>query len=212
MNPASKGDGKPNPPTGVSTPGVQRLVRQPSAITYNNNDADATKTGTYILGIWGNSADYEVSQIIKDLPAGTYLLSCDMTVPVNAMTTQRLFAGNGTIGYKAQYFGSLSLDTVPGEEYSYAGHAPEGSGAGPLKPLSIMLTLEETDSLVIGVRTNGSRTAICDTARFKKLGGAGWFKIDNFQLHLIPDLDAYYDELIGAEVAWLDSFDLDLLP
>jgi hypothetical protein len=182
------------------------------AITYNNNDADATKTGTYILGIWGNSADYEVSQIIKDLPAGTYLLSCDMTVPVNAMTTQRLFAGNGTIGYKAQYFGSLSLDTVPGEEYSYAGHAPEGSGAGPLKPLSIMLTLEETDSLVIGVRTNGSRTAICDTARFKKLGGAGWFKIDNFQLHLIPDLDAYYDELIGAEVAWLDSFDLDLLP
>ncbi len=182
------------------------------AITYNNNDADATKTGTYILGIWGNSADYEVSQIIKDLPAGTYLLSCDMTVPVNSMTTQRLFAGNGTIGYKAQYFGSLSLDTVPGEEYSYAGHAPEGGGAGPLKPLSIMLTLDQADSLVIGVRTNGSRTAICDTARFNKLGVAGWFKVDNFQLHLIPDLDAYYDELISTEVAWLDSFDLDLLP
>lgn len=34
------------------------------AITYNNNEADNTKTGTYILGIWGNSADYEVSQII----------------------------------------------------------------------------------------------------------------------------------------------------
>ena len=182
------------------------------AISYNNDEADDTKTGTYIFGIWGNSADYEVSQIIQNLPAGTYLLSCDMTVPTNNMTTQRLFAGNATIGYKAQYFAESSLDTVPGEEYSYAGHEVDGNGGGPLKPLSIILTLDQADSLVIGVRTNGSRTAICDTAIFNKLGGAGWFKIDNFQLSLIEDLDAFYDDMVRAEVAWLDSFDVDLLP
>lgn len=182
------------------------------AISYNNDDADDTKTGEYIFGIWGTSADYEVSQIIQDLPAGNYLLSCDMTVPTNNMTTQRLFAGNATIGYKAQYFAASALEEVSGEEASYAGHEVDGNGGGPLKPLSLIITLDQADSLVIGVRTNGSKTEICDTAIFNKVGGAGWFKIDNFQLHLIDDLGKYYADMIRAEIAWLDSFDVDLLP
>lgn len=180
-------------------------------VSYRNDDADGTKDGTYIFGIWdpSNIGDFQISQTVKNLPAGTYVISCLMTVPEGDNTTQRLYATSNSAGTKALYFGSTSLGVVPGESYEYKGNAVDGNGAGPFHPMSLMINVAAGDSLVLGVRTNGQKSTILPLST---VGGAGWFKVDNFKLSYIADLKAYTKAEIQAYINTIKSISLDSIP
>jgi len=180
-------------------------------VSYRNDDADATKDGTYIFGIWdpSNIGDFQISQTVKNLPAGTYVISCLMTVPEGDNTTQRLFASSNSAGTKAMYFGSTSLGVVPGESNEYMGNVVDGNGAGPFHPMSMMINVAAGDSLVIGVRTNGQKSTILPLST---VGGAGWFKVDNFKLSYISDLKAFTKTQIQGYVNTINTVSLDSIP
>lgn len=180
-------------------------------VSYRNDDADGTKDGSYIFGIWdpSNIGDFQISQTVKNLPAGTYVISCLMTVPEGDNTTQRLFATSNSAGTKALYFASSSLGVVPGESYEYKGNAVDGNGAGPFHPMSLMINVAAGDSLVFGVRTNGQKSTILPLST---VGGAGWFKVDNFKLSYIADLNLYTKNQIQAIVNDIKAVSLDSIP
>lgn len=181
------------------------------AVSYRNNDADGSQDGTYIFGIWSPTAigDFEIAQSVDSLPAGTYIISCLMTVPTDNNTTQRLFATSKAGGTKAVYFASSSLDTVAGEDYTFAGLAVDGDGTGPFKELSVRIKVAEGDTLVFGVRTNGVLSTICP---FSELGGEGWFKTDNFKLSYLSDETAYSKAQIQLNIDAINAVSLDSIP
>lgn len=179
---------------------------------YQNNDADETKDGTYILGIWSpsNIADWQLSQTVDSVlvPAGTYVISCLMTVPTGDNTTQRLFAKAGNVT-KVTYYAESSLDTIEGEEYSYAGLPVDGNGRGPFRELSVRIKVLEGDTLTIGIRTNGQKSTICD---FADVGGAGWFKCDRFRLSRLSDETAFAKEQIDKNSLTIQAVPADAIP
>ncbi|NLT03339.1 MAG: T9SS type A sorting domain-containing protein [Bacteroidales bacterium] len=179
---------------------------------YQNNDADATKDGTYILGIWSptNIADWQLSQTIDSVlvPPGTYIISCLMTVPTGDNTTQRLFAKAGNVT-RVTYYAESSLDTIDGEEYSFAGLPVDGNGRGPFRELSVRIKVLEGDTLTIGVRTNGQKSTICN---FSEVGGAGWFKCDRFRLSLLNNETAFAKEEIDKNLLTIQAVPTDAVP
>jgi hypothetical protein len=180
--------------------------------SYHNDDADATKDGTYIFGIWGGNVigDFQISQTVKNLPAGTYVISCLMTVPENNNTTQRLFASTPSVGCKSLYFASSSLDTVAGEDYAFAGLAVDGTGTGPFKELSVKIKVAQGDSLVLGVRTNGILSKICPFSAIDSY--KGWFKIDNFKLSFVSDEAAFSKAQIQKSIDAIKTVSKDSVP
>lgn len=181
------------------------------AVSYRNDDADATKDGTFIFGIWdpANISDFQISQTVKGLPAGTYVISCLMTVPDGNNTTQRLFATTNSAGTKAMYFAATSLGVVPGESYEYKGNAVDGNGAGPFHPMSLTINVSTGDSLVFGVRTNGQKSTILPLST---VGGAGWFKFDNFKLGFIADPNAFVKDQIQTQINVIKAVAIDSIP
>lgn len=156
-----------------------------------NTDGDPdTKTGNNITGLWhGAIPDYQLSQTVTGLENGTYRVTADLfvgsTADASRLTTQRLFAGNKSQLYGAEeiYEGTnwVSVLEALEEEVSFAGHAEtEASDLGPLYPMEV--EVEVTDgTLTFGIRTNGTGTA--EEFDFEgMIDGAGWFKVDNFQL------------------------------
>lgn len=179
---------------------------------YQNNDADDTKDGTYILGIWSPSmiADWQLSQTVDSVlvPAGTYVISCLMTVPTGDYTTQRLFAKAGNVT-KVTYYAEASLDTIDGEEYTFAGLPVDGNGRGPFRELSVRIKVLEGDTLTIGIRTNGQKSTICN---FADVGGAGWFKSDRFRLSRLSDESAFAKEQIDKNSLAIQAVPADAIP
>jgi hypothetical protein len=47
------------------------------------------------------------------------------------------------------------LDTIEGEEYSYAGLPVDGNGRGPFRILSVRIRYWKATPFTIGIRTNG---------------------------------------------------------
>lgn len=127
---------------------------------------------------WINSSpmpnEYELYQVIDDVPKGEYLVQCRLAVMTDRVTNQRLFANNCV-----QYFGTetdYGSNIVSGETYSFAGHIPTGSYS--LKEMEVKVLVDEGESLRIGIRSsnllsNGSR---------ETLNNAGWFKVDHFRV------------------------------
>lgn len=158
--------------------------------------------GNHLWGIWaGNVPEVELYQTISGLPAGTYVLSCDMVVQWNwggqCLTTQRIFAND-----YVQMFGAedtyashpndtqdmtiaLNIDeSYPDAEYkhmTYAGHYQSSSYGVTSCPRHLELTfgLLEGQDLKLGFRTNNVDV---QTGTAHPYDSAGWFKLDNFQL------------------------------
>lgn len=120
-------------------------------------------------------ANFELYQIIRGLPAGTYTLSARMAVLDDRISTQRIFANNNV-----QYFGKAQnylQNIVPNETYSFAGWL--STGEGYLKNMSVDVEIREGDSLKIGIRS-GNRLSNGQISS----SNDGWFKADNFKLKL----------------------------
>lgn len=177
----------------------------------NQNDGTTPPEGLNVFGVWSpNSiADMEIAQTVKNLPAGTYSISCVLTVPNGGYSTQRLFAYSNSAGTKAKYFGETSLAVVPGETYDYAGYAIDGNGNGPYHPMSISIKVNAGDSLVFGIRSNGKLSTICP---FTNLTGHGLFKVDDFKLSFIADPNAFVKSQIQTKINTVKAVALDSIP
>lgn len=167
-------------------------------VHWNNQYTD----GNHLWGIWaGNVPEVELSQTFSGLPAGTYVLSCDMVVQWNwggqCLTTQRIFANDYVQMFGAEdTYASHPNDTqdmtiamgidesYPDAEYkhlTFAGHYQSMQGGVTDCPRHLELTfgLIEGQDLKIGFRTNNVDV---ETGTAHPYDSAGWFKLDNFRL------------------------------
>ncbi len=147
-----------------------------------NNDA-SNKVGDNCC--WINSRvmpePYALYQKVEGLPAGRYRLSCRMANFTDLITTQRLFANK-----YVTYFGSeddYGQNLTEGEVVGYAGHTPTSDAE--LKPMSVEFTLEEGETLSLGIRS-GNVLKDGTTAT----NNAGWFKVDHFSLEYLGESEA----------------------
>jgi hypothetical protein len=177
----------------------------------NQNDGVAAPEGSNVFGVWspGSIADMEISQTVKNLPAGTYSISCVLTVPDGGYSTQRLFASTTSAGTKSKYFGATSLAVVPGETYDYAGYAIDGDGNGPYHPMSISINVNAGEDLVFGIRSNGKLSTVC---AFSALDGHGLFKVDDFKLSFIKDPNAFIKTQIQTKITTISAISRDSIP
>lgn len=152
----------------------------------NQNDGTPAPDGLNVFGLWAPSSvsDFEISQTVKGLPAGTYTLSCVMMTMKLEYTTQRLFVSTPSAGTKAMYYESASLDTIAGEKANFAGYPDDATGSGPFRLLSLKIKVAAGEDLVFGIRSNGTTSIVCPILNSQKKNGH--FKVDNFRLNFIP--------------------------
>ncbi len=159
--------------------------------------------GDHLWGIWAESVPVvELSQSFTGIPAGKYVLSCDMVCPWDwagdGVTTQRIFANDYVqmYGTEEQYAEALNitedmaaamaLDAANPDadikHMNYAGYVNTGQdGNGSSRcphPMRLEFGVDTTGVMKIGFRTNNINTAGVEHPH----NGAGWFKLDNFKL------------------------------
>ncbi len=159
-----------------------------------NTDADATKTGNNICGLWNATfGDATISQTITGLTNGIYKVTADLMGSSNAsstrLTTQRIFLNDKSVlfgadtAYSAKTIEILT-DTL-GEVITYANHTVTASDAGPLLICEVIDTITD-GTITLGVKTNGSDSPHGFSFPSLTAGdGWGWFKVDNFTLTLM---------------------------
>lgn len=129
-----------------------------------NGDPVATD-GNYIFGVWdaSNNLAPVVSQNVKNLPRGNYILTVDMhasgTMQTSRLGNQRLFANDNEVRFRDHI-------TTSGTGDNY-----------PMQTLELHFVQSEDNKPVeIGVTTDGAPNST-------------WFKIDNFRLYSVEDKD-----------------------
>ena len=165
-----------------------------------------THTGTLKGNSWGTNQDalnyhggnvcwyastpmpatFELSQTVRGLPAGEYMVRCQLGVPRNDMTTQRLFANK-----YVQYYGKESdyvSNLTAGEKNTFAGYQCGWESSDgimlDLREMAVKVAVLTGEDLKIGIRSSNKYsdgTSATDNA--------GWFKVDNFRLELIREWD-----------------------
>ena len=165
--------------------------------TYYNQPTD----GEHLWGIWNdNIPDTEIYQELT-LPQGVYELSCDMMVQYDwageGITTQRLFANNSIQmwadeslygdNFTSDMKESQAMEAANADEevhyFSYAGYDNYVSYdyTSLLRPMKVTFVVGEDGKARFGVRTNNvDRDGVAHAH-----AGAGWVKIDNFQLKCV---------------------------
>ncbi len=155
----------------------------------NGNSWGINQDAKHLYGIntyWASAKPmpnvYELSQTIpaSKLGAGTYLVTCLLGTQKDKMANCRLFANKNV-----QYYGKESdyKESVltSGEVNSFAGYGPSGSGKMTLRQMAVMVTLEEGESLKLGIRSSNFKA---DGSRSTN-DSHGWFKVDHFRLQRI---------------------------
>lgn len=155
--------------------------------------------GEHLWGIWNaNIPEVELSQTLKNLPAGTYKLQADVMVQYNwagdNTTTQRIFANRCVQmwGSEGSYSEMNTTDDMLNaakltyaENYCAAGQ--EGLFSSDLlHPMEVTFSLNEGDVARIGFRTNGVNVN-GETFAAGGINGQGWFKVDNFRLTYVSE-------------------------
>ncbi|MDR2087521.1 MAG: T9SS type A sorting domain-containing protein [Dysgonamonadaceae bacterium] len=179
-------------------------------VSAQNRGGEGGNHGVNAFCAWGqltNYGDYELSQTITGLENGLYRVQCLLSGivrvwhtiegEVNAfptLTTQRLFAGNATDGYKYQFWGSadrysaenLAIIGTP-ETYSFADHV-ESLPDTPDAFREMLVDVPVTNgTLTIGVRTEGNRNTQGLVFPTKTHPDGGGFNADHFRLTKLPE-------------------------
>ena len=157
--------------------------------TMNGNSWGINQDAKHLWGIntyWASAKPmpnvYELSQTIpaSKLGAGTYLVTCLLGTQKDKMANCRLFA-NKNVQYYGQESDYTAAMLTSGEVNTFAGYGPSGSGKMTLQPMSVMVTLQDGESLKLGIRSSNFKA---DGSR--STGDShGWFKIDHFRLQRI---------------------------
>lgn len=189
----------------ISKPNLMNAFR-------NTNDGTTPPEGLNVFGVWspGTVADFQIAQTVRNLPVGTYTISCVMMTYSGEYTTQRMFVSTPSAGTKALYYESTPLDTIDGESYSFANYPDDGTGNGPFRPMQLKIKVAAGDSLTFGVRMNGTLSTI--SPQLAALGKNGHFKVDNFKLNFIPDDVAFTKTLIQEKINLVKEIRTDTVP
>ena len=140
------------------------------------------KNGEWICWIGGDKSSYtefELSQTIHNLPAGTYKVQCLLAAGNgNKKNNQRLFANNNALYYgkPSDYVNNL----VTGENYTFAGHT--SFAEKDLKGMALYVTTNDDEPLKIGIRTSNKLSDGTIVAQSSPM-----FKTDYFRLTKIDD-------------------------
>ena len=155
---------------------------------------------------------FTLYQEVTGLPAGEYLVSCRMLVSSARLSNQRFFASTGSSNTIVQYFGveteyrdGENTNIVAGETYSFAGwemSSNTGDTEARLKPMSVVITVAEGETLTIGVKTgrlikNGTMPT----------SNVGFFKADDFRITRLPvpvDPDDYTHMIANPDFELID--------
>ncbi len=170
-----------------------------------NNWTHQYTDGSHLWGIWGgNMPEVELSQTIEGLPAGTYILECDMIVEHNwggyNVTTQRIFGNDYVQMYADEATYAEGLNDTPDmaqakkvdakypeagiKHLQFAGWQSVQYEAGnnftscPY-PMALTFGVYHTGTAHIGFRTNN----VNPQGVAHHHDSAGWFKLDNFRLY-----------------------------
>ena len=157
--------------------------------TMNGNSWGINQDAKHLWGIntyWASAKPmpnvYELSQTVpaSKLGAGTYLVTCLLGTQKDKMANCRLFA-NKNVQYYGQESDYTAAMLTSGEVNTFAGYGPSGSGKMTLQPMSVMVTLQDGESLKLGIRSSNFKA---DGSR--STGDShGWFKVDHFRLQRI---------------------------
>ena len=157
--------------------------------TMNGNSWGINQDAKHLWGIntyWASAKPmpnvYELSQTIpaSKLGAGTFLVTCLLGTQKDKMANCRLFA-NKNVQYYGQESDYTAAMLTSGEVNTFAGYGPSGSGKMTLQPMSVMVTLQDGESLKLGIRSSNFKA---DGSR--STGDShGWFKVDHFRLQRI---------------------------
>lgn len=125
---------------------------------------------------------YELSQTIpaSKLGAGTYLVTCLLGVQKDKLANCRLFANKNVQYYGKESDYQASMLTT-GETNTFANYGPSSAGKMTLRPMAVMVTLKDGESLKLGIRTSNFKA---DGTRSTN-DSHGWFKVDHFRLQRI---------------------------
>ena len=161
--------------------------------TMNGNSWGINQDAKHLWGIniyWASAKPmpntYELSQTIpaNKLGAGTYLVTCLLGVQKDKLANCRLFANK-----KVQYYGKesdyMASMLTSGETNTFAGYGASSAGKMTLHPMSVMVTLEDGESLKLGIRSSNFKA---DGTRSTN-DSHGWFKVDHFRLQRIDAKD-----------------------
>ena len=195
--------------------------------TMNGNSWGINQDAKHLYGIntyWASAKPlpntYELSQTIpaSKLGAGTYLVSCVLGVQKDKMANCRLFANKNVqyYGKKSDYPESV---LTAGETNTFANYGASGSGKMTLRPMSVMVTLQDGESLKLGIRSSNFKA---DGSRSTN-DSHGWFKVDHFRLQRIDAEEIpssisrqQQESLNGKPVAYFDlqgrKLDLGMIP
>ncbi|MBQ0047981.1 MAG: hypothetical protein KBT33_10860 [Prevotellaceae bacterium] len=158
---------------------------------------DYTTDGNYSYCLLSApTPDAYLYQDVKGLPAGTYRVYVDLTVPFDGgcsrLTTQRLLVNNVAQYYgKAEDYKSDVLDSSYPEEKSrtFAGCEEVNStltgdagDMGNMSTLSVEVTIADGESIVLGVRTDNNKAATNCNYDNNGWDCCGRYKLDNFRL------------------------------
>lgn len=202
--------GAPNP-QGATGRGYPRGWRNLGTLNGNSWGVNQdVKHGYGINAFWASSMplpnSFELYQLIPatKLEAGTYMVSCLLGTFQEKLGTCRLFANK-----QVQYYGKPG-DYTPGmltagETNTFAGYGGSGSGKMTLKPMQVLVTIGEGETLRVGIRTSNHKA---DGTRSTG-DNHGWFKVDHFR---IQKIDAEYETGLGKveekRYYGQDTFDL----
>ena len=139
-----------------------------------------------INAYWATSSPmpevYELSQTIPagKIEPGTYMVSCLLGVLKDKLGTCRLFA-NDIVQYYGKESDYVSSVFTSGETRTFASYVGSGDGRMILKPMEVVVTVAEGESLKLGIRTSNHRG---DGSRVTG-NNHGCFKVDHFRLQRI---------------------------
>ena len=159
----------------------------------NGNSWGVNQDAKHLWGInvfWASGKPmpntYELSQTIaaSKLGAGTYLVTCLLGVQKDKMANCRLFA-NKNVQYYGKESDYLASMLTSSETNTFAGYGPSGAGKMTLRPMAVMVTLQDGENLKLGIRTSNFKA---DGTRSTS-DSHGWFKVDHFRLQRIDAKD-----------------------
>ena len=159
----------------------------------NGNSWGVNQDAKHLWGInvfWASGKPmpntYELSQTIaaSKLGAGTYLVTCLLGVQKDKMANCRLFA-NKNVQYYGKESDYLASMLTSSETNTFAGYGPSSAGKMTLRPMAVMVTLQDGENLKLGIRTSNFKA---DGTRSTS-DSHGWFKVDHFRLQRIDAKD-----------------------
>ena len=128
-------------------------------------------------------SDFEFYQVVKDLPAGRYRLTCRLGCKSGCLGTLRMF-----VDQNVQYFGketdyAQSVLTA-GEHNTFAAHNAT-SDYNTLQNMFVDFEVKQSSDVRIGIRTGNEKAS----GGLDNSGETGTFRVDYFQLYFISEVD-----------------------